>query len=201
MVCEKCPDSHADPAHCQRCYYQHPEPVNDPFYQGTVKSLMYFCASILVLVSCLFHATHKSPSNTCASHISSASGSPFEPTPRTSGKSRVRRRRFPSQTESHCTTAPLSKVAPQALLLVRLQVLCGARQATSRMQARSLPARRHLRHACTSKPPTQFTATTRTRRTLCHLHRTSRVACPMLTCLWAKCQRRTRPSSKRLTTP
>ncbi|KAG9005407.1 hypothetical protein FRB93_009713 [Tulasnella sp. JGI-2019a] len=34
---------------CQQCYYEHPDPVTDPFYQDTVKRLMYFCAVILVL--------------------------------------------------------------------------------------------------------------------------------------------------------
>ncbi|KAG8886630.1 hypothetical protein FRB97_000050 [Tulasnella sp. 331] len=33
---------------CQQCYYEHPDPVTDPFYQNTVKQLMYFCAWILV---------------------------------------------------------------------------------------------------------------------------------------------------------
>ena len=35
---------------CDHCYYKHPDPVDDPFYQSTVKSLMYFCAVILLLV-------------------------------------------------------------------------------------------------------------------------------------------------------
>ncbi|CAK5284348.1 unnamed protein product [Mycena citricolor] len=33
---------------CDSCYYKHPDPVDDPFYQSTVKSLMYFCAAILL---------------------------------------------------------------------------------------------------------------------------------------------------------
>lgn len=36
---------------CDHCYYKHPDPVDDPFYQSTVKSLMYFCAVILLLVN------------------------------------------------------------------------------------------------------------------------------------------------------
>lgn len=36
---------------CDQCYYKHPDPVDDPFYQSTVKQLMYFCAIILVFVS------------------------------------------------------------------------------------------------------------------------------------------------------
>lgn len=35
---------------CDHCYYKHPNPVDDPFYQSTVKSLMYYCAAILLLV-------------------------------------------------------------------------------------------------------------------------------------------------------
>ncbi|PVF94628.1 hypothetical protein CPB86DRAFT_788856 [Serendipita vermifera] len=64
LVCEGCPTiSHGSKPHldalaqitadppwmCKRCYYQLPDPVTDPFYQETVKPLMYFCASILVL--------------------------------------------------------------------------------------------------------------------------------------------------------
>lgn len=37
---------------CDRCYYTHPEPTTDPFYQSQVKTLMYACAFILLLVSC-----------------------------------------------------------------------------------------------------------------------------------------------------
>ncbi|KAH8104483.1 hypothetical protein BXZ70DRAFT_1005012 [Cristinia sonorae] len=51
LICDGCP-AHADsknaPWVCQHCYYEHPDPVDDPFYQSTVKSLMYFCAVILV---------------------------------------------------------------------------------------------------------------------------------------------------------
>lgn len=36
---------------CDRCYYEHPDPATDPFYQDQVKGLMYFCAVILVFVS------------------------------------------------------------------------------------------------------------------------------------------------------
>ncbi|KAF9219238.1 hypothetical protein BS17DRAFT_789717 [Gyrodon lividus] len=51
LVCNGCPDgveSSAPNWKCDHCYYQHPDPVEDPFYQSTVKSLMYFCAVILV---------------------------------------------------------------------------------------------------------------------------------------------------------
>ena len=36
---------------CTQCYYEHPDPVNDPFYQDQIKTLMYLCAAILLLVS------------------------------------------------------------------------------------------------------------------------------------------------------
>lgn len=36
---------------CERCFYVHPDPAQDPFYQDQVKGLMYICAVILVLVS------------------------------------------------------------------------------------------------------------------------------------------------------
>lgn len=39
---------------CDRCYYTHPEPTTDPFYQTQVKTLMYACAFILLLVSFRF---------------------------------------------------------------------------------------------------------------------------------------------------
>ena len=53
LVCVGCPKhSPAGDASwgCKHCSYQHPDPVNDPFYQSTVKSLMYFCAVILLFV-------------------------------------------------------------------------------------------------------------------------------------------------------
>lgn len=50
---------------CTQCYYEHPDPVNDPFYQDQIKTLMYGCAAILLLVSTAFfrfrqHAHHQS---------------------------------------------------------------------------------------------------------------------------------------------
>ncbi|KAI1790132.1 hypothetical protein LXA43DRAFT_521952 [Ganoderma leucocontextum] len=52
LVCDGCP-SHDDssltkPWVCQHCYYTHPDPMFDPFYQSTVKRLMFFCAVVLV---------------------------------------------------------------------------------------------------------------------------------------------------------
>ncbi|KAH9049900.1 hypothetical protein EDB84DRAFT_1390229 [Lactarius hengduanensis] len=51
LVCDGCPD-HAPTGGvswgCKRCSYQHPDPVDDPFYQTTVKTLMYFCAVVLL---------------------------------------------------------------------------------------------------------------------------------------------------------
>lgn len=54
LICTDCPGHHkrkSSPWICEHCYYKHPDPVEDPFYQSTVKSLMYFCAVILVFVS------------------------------------------------------------------------------------------------------------------------------------------------------
>lgn len=71
LVCTGCPSSHIDngtspnlgflnilagghheptnaPWVCDHCSYEHPDPGQDPFFQSTVKQLMYFCASILV---------------------------------------------------------------------------------------------------------------------------------------------------------
>ncbi|KAF9463020.1 hypothetical protein BDZ94DRAFT_1289957 [Collybia nuda] len=52
LVCSGCPTSPGIPGEnpwvCDHCYYQHPDPAEDPFYQSTVKTLMYFCAAILV---------------------------------------------------------------------------------------------------------------------------------------------------------
>lgn len=54
LICDGCPDhlSSLDaPWTCKHCAYKHPDPVDDPFYQSTVKTLMYFCAAILLFVS------------------------------------------------------------------------------------------------------------------------------------------------------
>ncbi|TCD64527.1 hypothetical protein EIP91_003994 [Steccherinum ochraceum] len=51
LICDGCPanlNSKDAPWVCQHCYYEHPDPVDDPFYQSTVKSLMYFCAVVLI---------------------------------------------------------------------------------------------------------------------------------------------------------
>ncbi|KAG6333786.1 hypothetical protein ID866_5297 [Astraeus odoratus] len=52
LVCTGCPEGAggkgAPDWKCDRCYYQHPDPVEDPFYQSTVKSLMYICAAVLL---------------------------------------------------------------------------------------------------------------------------------------------------------
>lgn len=50
LICSGCPDGSRGSSEwkCDRCYYQHPHPAEDPFYQSTVKSLMYFCAAILL---------------------------------------------------------------------------------------------------------------------------------------------------------
>ncbi|KAG6907854.1 hypothetical protein DXG01_007118 [Tephrocybe rancida] len=52
LVCTGCPTFPRGPRDapwvCDHCYYQHPDPATDPFYQSTVKSLMYFCAIVLI---------------------------------------------------------------------------------------------------------------------------------------------------------
>ena len=53
LVCNGCPPNMPkgrESWKCQQCYYSHPEPVRDPFYQSTVKSLVSFCAVILLFV-------------------------------------------------------------------------------------------------------------------------------------------------------
>jgi len=49
LKCDGCPEDSKGPWVCHHCYYEHPDPVGDPFYQSTVKQLMYFCACVLVL--------------------------------------------------------------------------------------------------------------------------------------------------------
>ncbi|KAG8724709.1 hypothetical protein FRC09_015405 [Ceratobasidium sp. 395] len=54
LVCDGCPtqlpgdETPNAPWTCHHCRYEHPDPIYDPFYQSTVKSLMYFCAGILL---------------------------------------------------------------------------------------------------------------------------------------------------------
>ncbi|VDC04610.1 unnamed protein product [Peniophora sp. CBMAI 1063] len=51
LVCTGCPTSTSPnnaPWVCQHCSYQHPDPIDDPFYKQTVIKLTYFCASILL---------------------------------------------------------------------------------------------------------------------------------------------------------
>lgn len=58
LVCDGCPDDYnslSGPWKCEYCSYQHPDPVEDPFYQSTVKELMFFCTGILLFVS---HSHH-----------------------------------------------------------------------------------------------------------------------------------------------
>ncbi|CAK9782206.1 hypothetical protein CC85DRAFT_282218 [Cutaneotrichosporon oleaginosum] len=56
LRCEGCPQpddggvlNPGDSWRCDRCWYQHPAPESDPFYQSNVKILMYICAGILLL--------------------------------------------------------------------------------------------------------------------------------------------------------
>ncbi|KAF8318991.1 hypothetical protein DL93DRAFT_2164698 [Clavulina sp. PMI_390] len=49
LICDGCPSmENGRPWRCKKCFYEHLDPATDPFYQETVKSLMYLCASILV---------------------------------------------------------------------------------------------------------------------------------------------------------
>jgi Ca2+:H+ antiporter len=52
LVCTGCPQEKGNPGNapwvCTHCYYRRPNPVHDPFYQSTVKKLMYLCAGILL---------------------------------------------------------------------------------------------------------------------------------------------------------
>ncbi|RXW24468.1 hypothetical protein EST38_g1371 [Candolleomyces aberdarensis] len=52
LVCSGCPSTPNQggnaPWICDHCYYKHPDPVDDPFYQSSVKNLMFFCAGILL---------------------------------------------------------------------------------------------------------------------------------------------------------
>lgn len=80
LVCTGCPSTPKTPKNapwiCDHCYYKHPDPVDDPFYQSTVKSLMYFCAAILLFVRILFSLTSGSFLTLTFSHIWSDCGSP-----------------------------------------------------------------------------------------------------------------------------
>ncbi|OWZ55023.1 calcium/proton exchanger [Cryptococcus neoformans c45] len=64
LHCQDCPSGHpnmtitlpeggmslqpGDMWMCDHCYYEHPDPERDPFYQENVKTLMYACAAILL---------------------------------------------------------------------------------------------------------------------------------------------------------
>ncbi|KAF8574320.1 hypothetical protein K439DRAFT_1420663 [Ramaria rubella] len=56
LTCDGCPTmppvgsnvTITTPWKCTHCYYEHPDPTDDPFYQTTVKEFMYFCAGILL---------------------------------------------------------------------------------------------------------------------------------------------------------
>ncbi|GAA93831.1 uncharacterized protein L969DRAFT_84723 [Mixia osmundae IAM 14324] len=51
LTCTGCPTDRQDSEswQCKRCSYAHIDPVDDPFYQGTVKLLSYYCSVILLL--------------------------------------------------------------------------------------------------------------------------------------------------------
>ncbi|TFK48657.1 hypothetical protein OE88DRAFT_1633953 [Heliocybe sulcata] len=51
LVCTGCPERTSGPDapwQCQHCRYEYPDVARDPFYQTTVKALMYFCAAVLL---------------------------------------------------------------------------------------------------------------------------------------------------------
>jgi len=51
LICDQCPPHSPEGEvswRCGHCYYQHPDPMEDPFYQSTVKHLMFFCAGVLL---------------------------------------------------------------------------------------------------------------------------------------------------------
>lgn len=99
LRCKGCPEpggGKIDPADqwkCDQCWYQHPNPISDPFYQDSVKILMYICAAILLLVR---PSMKRIADN---SHTSSACGSRCAHTRRRSGRIRSNSwRRRPSST-------------------------------------------------------------------------------------------------------
>ena len=85
LICDGCPtwdgSSLTKPWVCQHCYYKHPDPVDDPFYQSTVKSLMFFCAVILLFVSHRVPGTEHEYSQHSSSRISLVYGSRCVRTP------------------------------------------------------------------------------------------------------------------------
>ncbi|KZP01352.1 hypothetical protein CALVIDRAFT_559965 [Calocera viscosa TUFC12733] len=78
---------------CKQCFYEHPDPTTDPFYQETVKSLMYFCASILLfsyLIGLWFslrtHATQIWQNPQQLMHHLEGGGQPGRPVPPSTGR-------------------------------------------------------------------------------------------------------------------
>ena len=53
LTCTQCPGITGDQPDwsCQRCFYEHVDPVDDDFYRTNVQGLSYYCATILVFVS------------------------------------------------------------------------------------------------------------------------------------------------------
>lgn len=50
LTCTQCPSGGGgEDWTCKRCFYEHVPPATDPFYQGSVKGLMYTCTVVLVL--------------------------------------------------------------------------------------------------------------------------------------------------------
>ena len=90
MICSGCPSLPGGPGDapwiCDHCYYKHPDPVDDPFYQSTVKTLMYFCAAILLFVSTRVSSSFSLANYLIFSRILLVSGSPSAHMPPKSGR-------------------------------------------------------------------------------------------------------------------
>jgi hypothetical protein len=58
VQCKPCKDQILeDGSKCERCSYEDTNVLEDPFYKETVRPLMYFCATILVLVGGMYLTT------------------------------------------------------------------------------------------------------------------------------------------------
>jgi hypothetical protein len=89
LVCEGCADRSTRKGSwgCRHCSYQHPDPMNDPFYQSTVKNLMYICAGVLLFVGpSIHHATYQFTIHPLHSLTLLVFGSRSAHTPRRYGK-------------------------------------------------------------------------------------------------------------------
>jgi hypothetical protein len=121
LVCEGCRDrtSPGGSWGCQHCSYEHPDPANDPFYQSTVKTLMYLCAGVLLFVGPSIHRdTYQCTIHPLYSLISLVFGSRSAHTPRRYGKTLNSYCTLTSRVACHCTIRsshhPISSLACQS---------------------------------------------------------------------------------------